>query len=132
MKKSVNIKKAISMQMFLHLHLEHEVFLFAIGNFFQERKTEHKQKFILENDNFLFAISYSLVREILLALEPIMSSPIMLVPITSVPIMSVPIMSAPTMSVPTMSALIIQRRWQSHQNCHAEKLCTLHKVLEQF
>ena len=39
------------MQMFLCLHSEHKITLFAIENFFYEGITHHEQRFLQENEN---------------------------------------------------------------------------------
>ena len=44
-KKSLNSKKIIAMQMFLRLNYEHEGFLFAIEHFSYEEITHREQRF---------------------------------------------------------------------------------------
>ena len=44
--KSLNNRKIIAMQMFLHLHSEHKNYLLANKNFSPERTTDQKQTFI--------------------------------------------------------------------------------------
>ena len=77
------------MQMFLHLHLEHEVSLFTIKNFpykgiacFRDlfKKKNALFRNCMKNDNSLSPFSYLLVRDILLVLVPILTALNMVVP----------------------------------------------------